>query len=75
MKRVSQRVGLSIRNQASGGEIEGPQPLRWCLPYGAVRNWQDMKVNGLMRKRDMREVLNRDSSEKAMGFFWVVVYM
>lgn len=66
---MSQRVGLSIRNQASGGEIQGPQPLRWCLPYGAVRNWQAMKVGGPMRKRERREALKRDSSENAMGFY------
>lgn len=49
MRRVSHRVGLSIRNQANGGEIVGPQPGRLCLPYGAWRNLSAMKDGGPMR--------------------------
>lgn len=32
IKSVSQRVGLSMRNQARAGEMVGPHPERWCLP-------------------------------------------
>lgn len=48
-RRVNQRVGLSIRNQASGGEMVGPHPGRWCLPYGAWRNRREMNVGGAIR--------------------------
>lgn len=31
-RRVSHKVGLSIRNQANGGDMVGPHPGRLCLP-------------------------------------------
>lgn len=46
IKEVNQRVGLSMRNQANGGDMVGPHPGRWCLPYGAWRKWRAMKVGG-----------------------------
>ncbi|TQD69533.1 hypothetical protein C1H46_044934 [Malus baccata] len=48
-RRVSQRVGDSMRNQARGGDIVGPHPGRRCLPYGAWRNRREMKVGAAMR--------------------------
>lgn len=46
---MSQRVGDSMRNHASGGGRLGPQPDLWCLPYGAWRNLREMKVGGAIR--------------------------
>lgn len=46
IKKVSQRVGLSMRNHANGGDMVGPHPGRWCLPYGAWRNRRLKKVGG-----------------------------
>lgn len=53
-RRLSHTVGLSIKNQASGGEMVGPHPVRWCLPYGAARKRREMMVGGVMKKRVRR---------------------
>ena len=53
-RRVSHKVGLSMRNQAKGGDMVGPQPGRLCLPYGAWRNLRETKVGGPMRYRVRR---------------------
>nr|CAB3478864.1 unnamed protein product [Digitaria exilis] len=45
----SQRVGLSMRNHASGAGSAGPQPGRESLPYGAETKRSASTVSGLMR--------------------------
>ena len=54
-RRVSQRVGLSMRNQASGADMVGPQPGRRCLPCGAWRNWSATKLREAKMKKKIRQ--------------------